>query len=72
MNKARKRRQRRRERDLRWVQSGKNKILIEGSHRYKKVNGIADKHGAFWCRDTDDMPKFARLWHDGPTMTWTV
>lgn len=71
MNKARKRRQRRRERDLRWVQSNKNKILIEGTHRYKKVNGVP-KGGAFWCPDKDDRPLFNILWHESPTQDWVA
>jgi len=66
VNKARKRRQRRRERDLRWAQREGATVLRSSSHREKKVLGVPEIEGvqyqAFWCRDTDPMPRIARLW----------
>ena len=68
MNKARKRRQRRKERDLRWVQSEKPYPSTLGSHRGKKIFGVekieGKNHQAFWCKDTDEMPLIARLFNE--------
>lgn len=69
MNKARKRRQRRKERDLRWAADGKYRGM--GRHRYKKLYGqpklAHNKRGAFWCAETDDVPLIAKIFHrQGP------
>lgn len=65
MNKAMKRRQRRCERDLRWIQRKGVRTVFAGSHRHKKIVGLpkqeGDKRGAFWCEETDATPLFARL-----------
>lgn len=64
MNKARKRRQRRRERDLRWALRGET---TSGRHRHKKVVGVPEEagkaHQAFWCRDKDEQPLISRIYY---------
>lgn len=66
MNKAMKRRQKRKERDMRWVRSGRRTVLT-GSHRHKKIFGEAEQVGkgtAFWCSTTDAQPLISRLYHE--------
>ncbi len=64
MNEDKKRRQRRKERDLRWV-TGSPKLPVPGSHRHKKIFGVpkkeCKKHYAFWCNETDPEPLLTRL-----------
>jgi len=65
MNKAMKRRQKRKERDLRWA-GNPNGDSIFGSHRMKKIFGVPKredgKRSAFWCNVTDPIPRVSRLW----------
>lgn len=65
MNKARKRRRSRRERDLRWIARGGGKEPITpGTHRYKKLFGVpkkGNKSSAFWCPETEREPFIVQL-----------
>jgi len=65
MNKAMKRRQKRKERDMRWVLSGQRTVLT-GSHRYKKIFGVEERIGKgtpFWCNTKDAPPLISALYY---------
>lgn len=68
MNKQKKRRSRRRERDLRWLNRLEVLPKDMGDHRYKKIYGVdvRDDAGkaipaAFWNTLLDDRTEFARI-----------
>jgi hypothetical protein len=76
MDKAKKRRNRRRNRDMRWVERCRTNIEETkslGKHRQKKVLGVYAKiqldhkgrqqvaPSAFWRRDVEPVPRISRL-----------
>jgi len=63
MNKEMKRRKKRKERDMRWVQ--KSPLLLEkDSHRGKKIFGLSKPNTAFWCHETDERPLISKIYHE--------